>query len=182
MNKRGEITFLDIVLLFMIIIIGLAFATSVANTKASQTDKLSVYNESNSLSTCYANSTLKNQVNESATDCNITVSSWYAVGDWRRNESQCALGSVTVKNGTNSTLVLNTDYRLFASSGLIQFLNTSSTEASSGNQSYASYNFCGSGYLASSTDRSLANLFPTMLVITLLVVAAGVAYAKFKNQ
>ena len=166
----------------MTIVVVLVLLGSVADTKASSTNKLSISNETQSLSDCYATSDTKNQVNVSATACNITVDNWYPTGDWRISEGQCNLDDVIVQNGTEDDITLNTDYKLFADEGVIQFLNTSETEALVNNNSFVDYNFCGTGYFTSSGDRALANLWTTLGIIALLIITAGVAYRYMNNK
>jgi len=179
MNRKGQQNnpLMTIILLAMILFIGLAFATSVANTKSTQTDKRAVTNESDNLGTsCYVynlSNTSLWEVNESDSNCNITVDNWYS--DWRASESKCNLGSVAVTNSTGTlTLTEGTDYNLYEDSGLIQFLNTSKTSNDSlkDNLTYTDYNYCGSGYLTSSGDRGILSLIPTMMILVL--IGAGI--------
>ena len=186
MNKKGqENKLLTIIVLAMLVFIALAFITSVANTKAKQTDLLSSANESSNLTVlgCYEKG---GTINITNTACNITVSEWYATGDWRASESQCYLTGVKVTNNTGVPLTLNTDYQIFASTGKIRLLNTStmynSSNTMSNNVIKVSYNYCGSGYLKSSGDRSLANLWTTMMIILLVVIIAGSAYKVMKEK
>jgi len=173
MNKKGQQDnpLMVVIILGMIILIGLAFITSTANTKELQTDKISKANEIDNLGTSCMTS--KGQVNESSTDCNITVDKWY--NDWRASHSACDLENVVVTNSTGtSTLTEGTDYNLYAGSGIIQMLNTSKTNSTGllDNQTYTDYDYCGEGYLTSSGDRGLANLWTTMMIIVL--IGAGV--------
>ena len=177
-NKKGEGNMLvTIIILAMLLFIGFAFVTSTANTKASITEKVNVVNEQDLLSECYVGGT----VNETNPACNITLAN--APTGWKLTEPQCAVGSVVVTNSTGG-LVLEegTDYELFAQQGLIQFLNTSDTADLAGNITLTDYNYCPDGYLKSSGDRGLAGLIPTMMILVLLVIAAGVAYAIFRKR
>lgn len=183
-NKKGESTWNNpmaaILLIFMIVLIGLAFANQTANTTQQLAGSMNQSNESLSLTACYATSATATQVNTTASACNKTVTYW--ANDWRANDTQCNIANIVVRNGTGSTLVANTDYRTFGSLGVIQFLNTTSTTGSAANLSYTDYTFCNQGYLQDSGSRGIARLIPTMLVIVLLVVAAGGAYALFRKQ
>jgi hypothetical protein len=169
----------------ILVLLGLALITSVANTKASQTNLLSVADEQSNLKTlaCYTDD---GQVNESLEACNITVNAWYSTGDWRLSESQCDLSSVSVTNDTGTALTEDTDYILHADLGIIQLLNTSTTENSSAtlgdNLVEVDYSYCGSGYLTSSGDRGIANLWTVMMIIVLIGALAAAAYKMFGKQ
>lgn len=169
----------------ILILVGMAFITTVADTKSTQTSLLTTSDEQSNLQTlsCY---TSEGQVNESNSACNITVDNWYTSGDWRESEGQCYLSSVTLANDTGTELTLDTDYRLFDSSGIIQLLNTTTTENSSDTMSNnlveVDYSYCGEGYLTSSGDRGLANLFPTLMIIVLIIALGGAAMKMYNEN
>jgi hypothetical protein len=180
-NKKGESSnpLMIIMGALIFILIAIAFINSVADTKARQTDLITIANESYNLSSngCYPVG-LTGTVNITDSDCNITVTEWYAAGDWRLSSSQCDLSSVTITNVTGTALTEDTDYEIFADTGIIRLLNTSTLYNSSGTMSNnglrVNYDYCGSSYLTSSGDRGLANLWTTMMIIVLI---AGLAVA-----
>jgi len=174
-NKKGEANYLTIIIMaLLIILLGMAFITSVANTKSLQTDKQSTVNETHSLTTCYQGSADKS-VNVSKSSCNFTVTN--APTDWKLTSGECALGSVVITNGTASVvLVEGTDYDEFTQTGIIRMLNTSDTTALPANTTLTSYTYCADGYLQNSGDRGLANLWVTMMVLVILVSIAAIAY------
>lgn len=172
MKKKAQSN--PIMLIFgaiILVLIALAFITSVANTKSTQTDLLSVSDEQFNLQTldCYTDD---GEVNESNSACNLTVSNWYSAGDWRLSESPCYLSSVAVTNDTGTALIKDVDYVLYSSIGTIQLLNTTDTSNSSDTLSdnvvESDYSYCDSGYLTSSGDRGLANLWTTMMILVLI--------------
>ena len=183
-KMKGENPFLLLFIAIITILVALALITSVANTKASQTDLLDVSDEQENLQTigCYTDD---GQVNESNPACNITVDAWYSAGDWRLNEPQCYLSSVVVSNDTGTALTEDTDYILYSSIGTIQLLNTTTTANSSDtladNLVEIDYSYCGEGYLTNSGDRSLANLWTVMMIIVLLGSIIGIAYKMMKG-
>lgn len=184
MNKRGEGNALvTIILLVMVILIGFALLNPVASTTNLITEKQLTANETKNLNNCVARNVTNGgyDINVSNTNCNVTVGNWYPSGDWRRSDGQCALGSVVVKNGTSSALTLNTDYRLYASSGFVEYLNTLTTRNLTGNNTYLVYDTCNEGYLQDAGTRGISKLVITMMVLVLLITAAGVAY-KQMNQ
>lgn len=183
MNKKGQVgmnPFTFIMGSIIMILVGLALITSVADTKATQTDLLSVLDEQTNLVTvgCYVGG----QVNESDPDCNITVSNWYPAGDWRASESQCYLSSVVVSDDTGTALTLDTDYYLYSDTGVIQLLNTTATTSLPNNLVEVDYEYCGEGYLTSSGDRSLASLWTTMMVLALIIILAIGAMKLLENS
>ena len=182
-SKKGasENFVTKVIMLFVVIIIALAFLGIIANSQAKISDKLVVTNESDSLSSCYAVGYLTTQINESNSACNITLTN--AQTDWRASDTQCALGNVVITNSTGSVLVSATDYNMFTQTGVIQFLNTTDTESTlmAGNISLTSYNFCDAGYLQNASDRALIKLIVTLLVIVLLVTVVGVVNKMLKD-
>lgn len=178
MNKRGqENQIFGLIVLLVIVILSVSLLGIIADTKARATSKLKALNESYSLTSCY---TPNGQVNISNPNCNVTVSGM-KVADWRHSEGQCAIGEVVVRNGGGSTLISGVDYNLFAQIGVIQFLNTTGTQSSPGNNTYFDYNYCDSGYFTGSADRALADLWVTLGIIVLLIIIAGTAYRGLKK-
>lgn len=169
-----------VIILAMIIFIGLAFAQSIVNSKAQQTDLLSLANETTNLTvSCYVDG----EVNESDANCNLSAAQWYDTGDWRESESQCYLSSVTVANSIGVALTEDTDYELFESTGIVRMLNTTDTNSTNlGENVLVGYSYCGEGYLTSSGDRGLANLWVTMVILMILAAAIIVAYKLINDK
>jgi len=169
MNNKAQLNVGTVVMLAVGIILGAVFMVSVVDQQSLLTDKQPVTDEQHSLSSCYTGG---NQVNESNTACNVTVDQWYVSGDWRASEGQCNLESVVVTNSTGGlVLVVETDYNLFADSGVIQFLNTTDTEALGSNLTLVDYNFCDSGYNKDSSSRGLARTFSLFFALIVLAFA-----------
>lgn len=174
MNNKGEASNPMVILIWAVvgILLLMAFIGIVADTKSQQTGLLSIADEQSNLHTlsCY---TGIGEINESNSACNITVNTWYATDDWRLSESQCYLSSVVVSNDTGVALTEDTDYKIFASSGIIQLLNTTTMANTSAtmndNLLEVDYNYCGSGYLTSSGDRGIADLWTTIMIIALII-------------
>jgi len=168
MNKKGQVAGLGTIILIAVgLIFALALFEPIINTQSELTDLQSVVDESEDLSatTCY---TPNGSINESNSDCNITVDNWYPTGDWRASESQCYLSSVTVGNSTTD-LTENTDYNLDTDAGVIQMLNTTTTANSSfGNTVLADYSYCGEGYNKDSSSRSVAGLISLFAALAIL--------------
>ncbi len=174
MSKKGETEMGALIWIFIAVIVCLSLFTAIINTQNLVTEKQIIVNESQSLSACYATST-HFQVNESATVCNITIAN--VPSGWRAadGESQCYIGNVVVTNEAgNLTLVLATDYNVFAQTGIIQFLNTSDTNATGipTNITFIDYNFCDEGYNKDSSSRGIARLWG--LFAALIIISAAV--------
>ena len=108
MNKKAE-TLGWIIMIFIGVIVGIALFNASADNVAIATTKGTITDEITNLTavSCYVG----NQVNESNSNCNITVTQ--APTGWKITE--CPLESVTVSNATGTALVLNTDYNLYTS-------------------------------------------------------------------
>lgn len=172
MNKKGEQNKLMIImLLVMIILIGFAFITSVANTKGGQTNKQTILNKSISVASAYINETYVNS------SFNYTI---YSQSDWK--VSECPLTDVKISIGNGTLLVDGVGYTLYSPQGVYSMKNSSLTiPVNSKNVTLVNATYCPDGYLTSSTDRGLIDLIPTLMIILILVIAAGTAY-KMLNE
>lgn len=174
MNKRAQIGMM--VMIAIAIIVAIAIAVQVFNQQKELTSKLTTTNDTFNLTTltCY---TAEDQVNESNENCNITVTN--EPTGWRQNH--CPLTSVTVSNATDDALVLNTDYKLHASTGIVQMLNTSDTEKDAlGQNVLVDYTWCAEGYNTDSGSRSIAATIGLFLVIALFIFVAGYVIKQIK--
>lgn len=157
---------------FVVLLIALAFVLSIAGQTNNATQKTPVVGEAYNLSGigCYQGG----QVNgTSDPQCNITVT--YAPTGWKVED--CPLTNVVVTNTTGTALTLNTDYKLFASAGLVQMLNTSSTVvAAMGNNVVMNYEYCGDGYLNSSWGRTVLNTNVGLFALAILAVVLLAVY------
>ncbi len=185
-NKKGEVDTMTLIVgAFVLIFIAIVFIGIVGKMRNPQVNLLSVSDEQANLQTlgCY---TSNGQVNESNPVCNITVSNWYSSEDWQLSKSQCYLKNVIVSNDTNTALTLNTDYKVYSNIGVIQMLNTTDTENSSSTLSNniveTDYSYCDSGYLTSSADRSLANLWTTFMILAVMGILIGLVFKIWKGK
>jgi len=175
MNKRGQMSLGMIVLLVVGVVVVLALMPTIINEQYKMTNKLSVDDETTNLTTegCY---TAGGQVNESDSDCNITVDAWYPSGDWRLSEGSCDLSSVTVTNGTGTELTASTDYNLHADEGLVEMLNTSDTESTN---ILVDYDYCDEGYNKDSGSRGMASVISLFAALALLAFVMVPVVQKF---
>lgn len=159
MNKKGQVGIEAFVLMFIVIVLGIAFINSSAESTSVMTQKQSA-TETVSLTSAYVDA---NNVNESV---NITI---YSQSDWKVQE--CPLTSVVITNGADTELTEDTDYVLYADAGVFSLLNTTDTIPSvSLNTSSVAYVYCADGYVTNSSGRSIANLI--LIFFALALVAA----------
>lgn len=184
-SKKGGTNIMEIMLgAIILIFLSVAFINVASTSVASQTQLATTSNEQSNLLTsgCY---TAGGQVNESNPACNITVANWYDSDNWRLSEPVCYLSGVSVSNSTGTELTSGTDYIVYPSSGIIQFLNTTDTENTSSTLSNnivdTGYSYCGSNYLIHQSDRGLANLWVLFMIITLLGALIAIVLKMMKG-
>ena len=171
------------ILAFLSILIGVALIGTLATSTLAVTDKTIVYDETFDLETlgCIHNYGAGGQINGTAdADCNITVAN--APSGWKIND--CPIASVVVENtsaGTYTALTEGTDYNEFTTSGIIQMLNTSSTDAGDFNNTYLSYNYCGDDYLNSSWGRTTLLVTIGLFAFALLGIGRWLFYSMLKD-
>ena len=168
-NNKGQVGLYLIFAMLVIVVVGAALFNSSAASVDIMTQKQTITDETTNLTvSCYASG----QVNESNSNCNITVDQWYDTGDWRASDSQCYLSSVTVSNATGTSLTLNTDYKLFTDTGIVQMLNTTDTNSTLlGENVLIDYSYCGEGYNKDSGSRAMARL---ILIFFAMIIAFGI--------
>ena len=169
-NKKGEASLGVIILTFIGIIVAIALLVPIFDTQAQMTTLQSAVETTNlSANGCSLVVVGGAEVNESVAACNLTAGAWYPTGDWRILDGQCALSSVVVANAAGDALVLDTDYELFASTGIIRMLNTTSTnESALGFNVVANYDYCAEGYNTSGSSRTMATLIGLFAALALM--------------
>ena len=169
-----------IVMAFVFLIIGSVLIGSVASNVNDRTDKTIVYDETFDLSAAGCIGGIGQDINESTSACNITVAN--VPTSWKTED--CPLTSVVVENttaGTYTALTSGTDYNLFAVTGIIQMLNTTSTDNADFNTTYVGYTYCADDYLNSTWGRSVLNTTVGFFALALLGVALWLFYSVFRN-
>jgi len=178
--EQKNINFL--ILAFVFLIIGVALIGSVASSVNDRINKDTKYDETFDLDALGCiNATGGGMVNFTTdADCNITMAN--APSGWKI--SDCPLTSVIVENtsaGTYTALDEGTDYNLFASTGIIQMLNTEDTDAGDFNTTYVTYTYCTDDYLNSSWGRSVLGTVPGFFALALFGVSLWLFYRVFEN-
>ena len=162
---------------FILVLLAIAFLTSISEQTSLSTEKTKVADESYNLTGegCYAGG----QVNESDSDCNLTVTN--APTGWKAVD--CALTSVVVTNTTGTTLTSGTDYNVYASTGVVQMLNTTDTDVESlGNNVLIDYSYCGDSYVNSSWGRSILGVNVGLFAVAILIAVVLLVYVLFDKK
>ena len=167
-----------LILAFVTLILGAVLIGVVSSNALGVTATTHVYNESDDLTTCLALSAGGGwEVNESNPNCNITVTN--APTGWK--QADCPLTTVSVYNSTGDLLTAATDYNLYASTGIIQMLDTDATENLTSNATFNYYSYCGDDYMNLSWGRSLLNLIGGFFALALLGISIGLFYSVGKD-
>jgi len=150
---------------FVVLLLAIAFLSSIA-TQTTNTTSLSVVTDETTDLSANGCLTADGQVNESSDNCVLTVTN--APTGWKQVE--CPLTSIVVGNDTTE-LTLDTDYTVVASTGVITLLNTTETENGTiGNDLLVDYEYCGDNYVTSSWGRTLLGTNVGLYAIAILAV------------
>ncbi len=177
---------------FVAIIIGVSLIATVATGALNVTEKTIVYDESFNLVTLgCANATGGGIFNSSNVWCNLTVANYPVLASWERDN--CPLTIVSVENTTDQTyalLIEGTDYDLFAATGIIHMLNTTTTngatygaanEAGDFNITYINYAYCADDYLRADWNRTVLNLVAGFFALAVMGIGIGLFYNVYKE-
>ena len=166
MNRKGELTFGGVIILFVGIIFALALLTPIADTVGGMRDKQTGVNESISVVSSY--------LSESTVDDNNHTIFEQSV--WK--QTGCPLESVVIRNGAGTAMVLDSDYTLYAGQGVYSLLNgTNAQPSNSVNQTFADFTYCLDGYNKDSGSRAMLNLiliFSTLIILAFALEHAGI--------
>ena len=169
-----------LLLAFVTLILGIVFVGVIATNALTVTAKTIVSGESTDLATLVCIIGADVSVDETSSDCNITATN--APTSWKTID--CPLTSVVVYNNSAenyTALTEGTDYNEFASSGIIQMLNTTDTDGGDVNTTYINYIYCKDGYMNLGWGRSITNLIAGFFAIALLLVSVGLFYDVAKD-
>ncbi len=164
-----------LLLAFVTLILGIVLVGVIATQTIAVTAKTIVYDETTDLEAAGCIAGADQSVNDSLSACNITATN--VPTGWKITD--CPLASVSVENttaGTYSVLTEGTDYNLYASTGIVQMLNTTGTDEGDVNTTYINYNYCGDDYMNSSWGRSVLDIVAGFFAIALLLVSVGLFY------
>ena len=170
MDKKGEMNLGIIITIFIGIIFGIALLAPIFNTQAEMTTKITSTNESTNLDA--VGCILVNTINETDSDCNISVLNNPSSSTWK--PTLCPIDAVAVINGSGTVLTVDIDYEVFGASGIIAMLNTTDTyNLTNGNVILVTYDSCGDGYNVNSGSRGIANIIGLFAVFALFAFVIG---------
>lgn len=153
------------------IIIALAILPEIANKGEELTSKISAVNENISIAGAREKGELA---------INTSNHHTFSVGKppttWRKTE--CPLSSFVLKNTTGDTLTDGTDYFVTLSTGNYSMANVDIINQSIYNDTYASYDYCMTGYITSSAGRSIAGFIVLFSVLGLIAFVIYYAITK----
>ena len=166
MNRKAQVTFGAIVIMFVGIIFALALLTPIADTVGQMRTKQVGENLSISVVSAYDNETHVSEV------VNFTI---FTQSAWKQID--CPLTSVALRNGASTALVSGVDYTLYAGKGVYSLLNTSLTEPQTAlNITYADYTYCADGYNKDASSRGILVLiliFSSLIILVFVLENAG---------
>lgn len=152
---------------FIVILLSVAFIGSIADVTRSPTDKTVSEDELIDISTARNSS---GDVDLSRSNFTVT---YYPTG-WEIED--CPIASVTYGNATEDW-VLDTDYKVYDTLGIIQVLNTTNTVTEqNGNSTYVTYAYCGDGYINQSWARTILDTNVGIFAIAILAAVIYLVY------
>lgn len=160
MDKKGELSLGAIVIMFMGIIIGLAFIPMIFNTQSEMTTKLVSTNESVTI----LGLTDGNSVNDTKNYAIANVPSGWKI-------AQCPITGFTLTNSSGDAFTVTTDYTVDATYGNFTMVNNTDTITiiqDGGNETLIGYTHCADGYNTGSGSRGVARLIGLFSAFVLL--------------
>jgi hypothetical protein len=164
-----------LILAFVTLMLGVVLIGTIASNGLAVTEKTYVADETSSFATARIYGAANN-IDETNASANVTVTN--APTGWKVQD--CPLTSVAVGN-SSTDFTLDTDYHLYASSGIVHLKNTTNWINTPGNSTYIDYRYCGDGYLNLSWGRTLLNLIGGFFAIAILLVSVGLFYSVAKD-
>jgi len=168
-----------LVLGFVFLILGSALIPVIASNTNERTNLNLAVGENHNVTTGF-NITLS-QVNESDSGSNFTITNaptgWEVTG--------CPITSFSLQNDS-TVYTSGTDYNFYPTTGLVQMLNTTTTDGNNdtkvpnGNL-FVRYNYCGDGYINSSWGRTVLDLISGFFALALLGGSLYMFYSVFRE-
>jgi len=175
MAKENNKTIITLVSVSVLVILAIAFLSSISDQTLLNTQKTAVSNESVSIAS--VNNIDGHDINETVV---ITLAN--APTGWKATDSDCYISNLVLRNATGSTLTLTTDYIPTLSAGTFTLVNTTSTYSPTVNYTYADYEYCSDNYMADSWARSVLNTNVGLFVIAILIAVVLVVYLLFGKK
>jgi len=154
----GESNTKGIIIMFLAVIIGLAFLQGIFSITGPQSQLQSAINESHSVAAARVGA---NNINESY---------MFNVTNDQASTGNTPISAFVLKNNTYGSAVLDTDYNVNLTTGQFNLLNTTFWVNNPSNQSYADYNYKASSYIENSFTRTLLSVLLGLIALTLIMV------------
>jgi len=158
-----------LILAFITLILGVALLSSVAVLTNTATDKTSIRNESITI--------IKN-----ATNVNGTYVYQLAQSPTGWKLSDCPITNLVLTNSSDNTAwTLTTDYTVTLANGTLLLVNTTTTQLTADNLTYANYEYCGDDYINLGWSRTLIDMISGFFALALLGVSLALFYSVAKE-
>ena len=163
---------------FIMLILGVVFASQVATIGQEVTTKSTVINESIDIT----------DAKQELGDINVSVTFPIAqdpTDTWKALD--CPITSVTYGN-SSKVWALTTDYTFDAATGVLTLVNSTDVRGPAGapginsNDTVISYIYCGDDYINLTWGRTGINLVPGFFAIALLLISVGLFYSIAKEN
>ena len=171
MKNKAQTNIAVLLLLAVGVIVGLVLLTETANQQKVLTDKRNVVDELVNIATAR---------NATGGGINVTLSNFTitnAPSGWKVTE--CPISSITYGNSTTD-FVLDTDYKFYSSSGILQILPTADTNYNK-NLTYIDYSYCLDGYNTDSGSRTVGGMITLFAGLALVIWLIGYGVKEWMN-
>ncbi len=170
----GKVTLATIIAIFIGVIFVMAIIPTIADEQGKMTTKSIITDESQLIgsarnATHYIVNTTTFNVAEDNVDGGTTEA-------WKK--TSCLLTSITLKNGSNATVIDGTDFEFTESIGNFSLQPTGAWNDTSENGTWVTYTHCRDGYATEGSTRAIINL---ILVFAGLAVMGFVIFNIFKK-
>ena len=161
---------------FVLLIIGIVFISQISVIGSVVTTRTAITDESISIASAYANTTIPVNHGQTFTITNAPTS-------WKSTD--CPITGVTITNSSGTVFTDGTDYAIDESTGIFNLYNTvkvNITFIDGDNLTYVDYQYCPDDYMNLTWGRTGINLVPGFFAIALLLISVGLFYSVAKEN
>ena len=178
MAKSNDKTLSVLISVAVLVILAIAFLSSIATQTLSTTQKTVVADEQHLLSV--AGACDGTEINESYVH---TLTN--APTGWKLTDSDCVIGNFVITNSSGTEFTETTDYVVDTTAGTFTLKNTAEVNqscATGDNITLVDYDYCGDSYMADSWGRSVLNTNTGLFAIAILLAVLAVVYLLLKKS
>jgi len=171
-EKNKNNTVILMVSTMILIIVGIAFLTSISDQTTHNTQKTIVTDEQVLLSA-------ETACPSGAINTSYVHTLTNAPTGWKTEDSDCYITGLVVTNSSGSAFTVTTDYVLDSDAGTLTFKNTALVNqscATGDNITLVDYQYCGDNYLSESWGRSILNVNVGLFALAILIGAIALVY------